>query len=164
MAIVLKTYYNVSTVSNPQKVNEKESVFLGFGSQGELFYIIIMILTDTLKTPNIKIYIKSAFSVSDFCGFKIFMGESSKKILFKYSFADLQETLNVYYDKPYFILVDIFKRQIYVCFENGETTDTVLEAYFYSACLGIATCIYNEMDLVSTCVYFASLFYCHILQ
>lgn len=38
MAIVLKTYYNVSTVLNPQKVNEKECVFLGFGSKGNCFY------------------------------------------------------------------------------------------------------------------------------
>lgn len=78
------------------------------------------------------------------------MGESSKNILLNYSFADLQETLTVYNDKCYIILVDIYKRQIYICFQNGETTDTVLEAYFHSVCLGIATCIYNEMDLVSS--------------
>lgn len=36
MAIVLKTYYNVGTVLSPQKVNEKESIFLGFGSKGKL--------------------------------------------------------------------------------------------------------------------------------
>ncbi|XP_018568055.1 RUS1 family protein C16orf58 homolog isoform X2 [Anoplophora glabripennis] len=118
MAIVLKTYYNVGTVLSPQKVNEKESIFLGFGSK-----------------------------VSDFCGFNILMGESTKQILLNYSFADFQETLSVYKDKTYFILADIYKRQIYICFESGETTETVLEAYFHSVCLGIATCIYNEMDL-----------------
>ncbi|KAJ8944889.1 hypothetical protein NQ318_020946 [Aromia moschata] len=34
MALLLKTYFNVGTVLNPQKVNIKESVLLGSGLQG----------------------------------------------------------------------------------------------------------------------------------
>lgn len=97
---------------------------------------------------NSAIFYNKYVVVSDFCGFNVVLGESTKKILLNYSFADFQETLSVYKDKTYFILVDIYKRQIYVCFESGETTETVLEAYFHSVCLGIATCIYNELDLV----------------
>ncbi|KAJ8912907.1 hypothetical protein NQ315_017237 [Exocentrus adspersus] len=118
VALVLKTYYNTATVLSPQKINEKESVFLGFGPQ-----------------------------VSDFCGFKILMGQSTKNVLLTCTFADFQETLTIYKDKPYVILTDIYKRHMYICFENGETADTVIEAYFHGICLAIATCIYNEMDL-----------------
>ncbi|KAJ8967512.1 hypothetical protein NQ314_002827 [Rhamnusium bicolor] len=117
MALVLKTYFNVGSVLNPQKVNKKEAVLLGSG----------------LKV--------------DFCGFNVHMGESLKNILNRYSLADFQQTLELYEDKKYIILVDIRTRQMYVSFERGETTETVVAAYFHAVCLAIATCIYNGIDL-----------------
>ncbi|KAF7288033.1 RUS family member 1 [Rhynchophorus ferrugineus] len=118
LAIVLKTYFSIGTVLNPYKVNERESVLLGTG-----------------------------LKVQDICGFDIVLGESLRKPLKCCKAVDVKELCTVYQDKSYLLLVCGYSRTIYVCLMNGETTQDVLMAYFHAACLGIATSIYNTIDL-----------------
>ncbi|XP_023019794.2 RUS family member 1 [Leptinotarsa decemlineata] len=118
LAIVLRTYLTVGTIMNPKKTNEKEVVILGFGRK-----------------------------VSDFCGFKIVMGMSLKKVLHTMAAAEFLQTLALYKTKNYFLIVDISNGTIYISFEKGEYPESVIAAYFHAVVLGIATCIYNGMDL-----------------
>ncbi|KAG5881575.1 hypothetical protein JTB14_035019 [Gonioctena quinquepunctata] len=118
LTLVLESYFINGTILNPSKANEREVVILGFGKE-----------------------------VSDFCGFKIQMGASLKKALHVMTAADVQQVLTVYKSKNYFILSDFPRRKMYVSFEKGESAETVMAAYFHAVCLGIATCIYNGVEL-----------------
>lgn len=39
LAIVLKTYFNIGTVLNPQKVNGKEALIIGFQQKGIIIVV-----------------------------------------------------------------------------------------------------------------------------
>lgn len=84
----------------------------------------------------------------DFCGFDIIVGESLKKAIEKTSVSELQQSMDLYKDKNYLLIVDIKKKHIYVTFEKEEPVETVILAYFHAVCLGLATSIYNNIDLV----------------
>uniref|UniRef100_A0AAR5PPF6 DUF647 domain-containing protein n=1 Tax=Dendroctonus ponderosae TaxID=77166 RepID=A0AAR5PPF6_DENPD len=118
LALVLKSYFTIGSVLNPAKVNVNESVLLGFG-----------------------------LNVKRMCGFDIVLGESIKKSLNDYAAADIKLLQSVYKDKKYMLLVNGTKKKIYVCLEKGETAADVIAGYFHAVCLGIATSIYNSLDL-----------------
>ncbi|KAH1009248.1 hypothetical protein HUJ04_001627 [Dendroctonus ponderosae] len=119
LALVLKSYFTIGSVLNPAKVNVNESVLLGFGLNG----------------------------LKRMCGFDIVLGESIKKSLNDYAAADIKLLQSVYKDKKYMLLVNGTKKKIYVCLEKGETAADVIAGYFHAVCLGIATSIYNSLDL-----------------
>ncbi|CAH1154082.1 unnamed protein product [Phaedon cochleariae] len=118
LLIVLRSYFNIGAILNPLRANKREVVILGIGA-----------------------------SVHKFCGFNILMGQPLKNVLCTLSPADFQQNLSVYKDKNYFLLVDINERNIYITFEKDETTEEVIAAFFHAVCLGIATCLYNNIPL-----------------
>ncbi|CAG9860719.1 unnamed protein product [Phyllotreta striolata] len=118
LALVLRSYFNLSTVLSPQKINENESVLLGFGSD-----------------------------VCQFCGFEILAGVSLKSAAEKFTAADFKEILNVYENQDYLLLVDLQRRTIYIVLSKGESTEKVIAAHFHAVCLAIATCLYNGIQL-----------------
>lgn len=87
------------------------------------------------------------------CGFDIVLGESIQKSLSDYGAADIKLLQAVYKDKKYMLLVNGSKKKIYVCLEKGETAADVVAGYFHAVCLGIATSIYNCLELVSGQIY-----------
>ncbi|XP_066146225.1 RUS family member 1 [Euwallacea fornicatus] len=122
LAVVLKNYFTIGTVLNPPKVNAKESVFIGRG----------------LKVKNL-------------CGFDIVLGHSIKNPLKNYSVEDISLLQRVYEGKKYVLLVSADERKVYVCLEKTSNSSDIISAYFHAVCLGIATSIYNRIELDVYC-------------
>ncbi|XP_030761927.1 RUS1 family protein C16orf58 homolog isoform X2 [Sitophilus oryzae] len=118
LALVLRTYFTIGTVLNPYKINEREAVLLGHG----------------LKVKSI-------------CGFDVVLCHSLKKALKYYKAVDVKELCDIYMNKNYLLFVCGKNRTIYVSLKNRETTEDVVAAYFHAVCLGIATSIYNTIEL-----------------
>lgn len=119
ITLILKGYLLVNAALGPESINKIESVFLGFGG-----------------------------SVEKFCGFKIVLGCSLKKVLSGFNPDELKGLINVYRNRKYLLLANIKSRCIYVAFEKGESASDVISAYYNAVLLGIATCIYNKINLV----------------
>lgn len=120
MTLVLKSYLVVNAVLGPERINKRESVFLGFGTD-----------------------------VEKLCGFRVVLGKPLKKTLRNYNSDELKTLTEVYKDKKYLIVPDLKKRTMFVTFEKGETSQDVIAAYYNAVLLALATCIYNRVTLVS---------------
>ncbi|KAL1491530.1 hypothetical protein ABEB36_012114 [Hypothenemus hampei] len=122
LAIVLKTYFTIGTVLNPVKVNAKESVLIG-----------------------------RELKVKDICGFNILLGERLKPVLNQYSIADIKMLESVYENKNYMLFVNGKTQNIYVALGSDVSSEDLIAAYFHAFCLGIATSVYNclELDIYS---------------
>ncbi|XP_063925736.1 RUS family member 1 isoform X2 [Zophobas morio] len=118
LTLVLKSYLVVNAVLGPERINQVESVFLGFG-----------------------------ISVEKFCGFKVVLGKSLSKALKNYSYEELKSLTDVYKDRKYLIVPDLQRRTMFVIFERGELPADIIAGYYNAVLLGIATCIYNRETL-----------------
>ncbi|XP_066247951.1 RUS family member 1 [Euwallacea similis] len=118
LTVVLKNYFTIGTVLNPPKVNAKESVFIGRG-----------------------------LKVKSLCGFDIVLGQSIKNPLKNYSIEDIKLLQRIYEHKKYVLLVSTKERKIYVCLKKTSSSSDIVAAYFHAVCLGIATSIYNCIEL-----------------
>jgi hypothetical protein len=120
MTLVLKSYLIVNAVLGPERINKMESVLLGFGTD-----------------------------VEKFCGFKIILGRPLRKTLIYYNYDELRSLTEVYKNRKYLLVPDLKRRAIFVTFEKGETPQDVIAGYYNAVLLGLATCIYNRVNLVS---------------
>ncbi|KAJ3626054.1 hypothetical protein MTP99_016580 [Tenebrio molitor] len=118
MTLVLKSYLIVNAVLGPERINKMESVLLGFGTD-----------------------------VEKFCGFKIILGRPLRKTLIYYNYDELRSLTEVYKNRKYLLVPDLKRRAIFVTFEKGETPQDVIAGYYNAVLLGLATCIYNRVNL-----------------
>ncbi|RZC40133.1 UPF0420 protein C16orf58 -like protein [Asbolus verrucosus] len=118
MTLVLKSYLVVNAVLGPERINKMESVLLGFGTD-----------------------------VEQFCGFRIILGRPLRGTLSLYNSDEVKSLANVYKNRKYLLVPDLKKRAIYVAFEQGESSQDVITAYYNAVLLGLATCMYNNVTL-----------------
>ncbi|CAG9760087.1 unnamed protein product [Ceutorhynchus assimilis] len=122
MALTIRRYFTTGTVGSPSTVNAQESLLIGCG-----------------------------LNIKDICGFKIVMGQSTKKFM-EYCSIDkallLQKT---YENDSYILFVSPKEKKIYVGLESSESVSErpliLLSAYFHAVCLGIASSILNSEKL-----------------
>lgn len=121
LSAAIKQYLELNTVSKPETVNKWESVIVGMGGGREMF-----------------------------CGFKIYLGKSLKKVLTHSSMKDIEILIEAHKNNNYLIIPNRTKKAIFVSFEKGETSKDVIAAYFHAVLLILAIRIYNNESLVST--------------
>lgn len=82
------------------------------------------------------------------CGFDIKLGQSLQKALHNITYTELKCILDIYKDKGYLVIPDVAQRTINIVFQNGESSDLVISAYFHAVVLGLAHCILYNTPLV----------------
>lgn len=136
LAIVLKTYLRFDALPNPSKVNEKESVVLGWGLKCKLLFQLKFCM-------HLNI-----FSVTDVCNYDIKVGECLKQVLLSQTPEHLHQLLEIYGDKNYLIIPDIYKRKIHVALHKGESAEDIISAYYEAVLLALTLCVYNGTNAV----------------
>ncbi|XP_025836292.1 RUS1 family protein C16orf58 homolog [Agrilus planipennis] len=118
LVIVLDTYIRHNTVPNPQTVNKKEPVVIGFGPK-----------------------------VEQICGYKIKIATSFQSIASSIKSSELRYYIEAFSSQKYLLIPCPKRRIIYIALQNDETSEDVISAYFHAVLLGIATCYYNDVPL-----------------
>lgn len=120
LALLVKHYFIHGTVSDPEEVNNKESVFL-------------------LSKPVKKV-----------CGFHIKVGVSLSYILKKKSCSiskSIEQLLKYFYHKEYLIFVDIQEKTIFVLLKKNIKQSEILKAYFHAYICGILTSMSQQLPI-----------------
>ncbi|EFN84004.1 RUS1 family protein C16orf58 homolog [Harpegnathos saltator] len=119
LALIIKNYMMNERISEPQKINKEESVFL-------------------LGNPSKEI-----------CGFNIKIGASFASLLKRnvISSMEMEFLLKFFEDRRYLITIDIETRTIFIILKKDIKPIEVLEGYFYAFMCGLYICMAKQISV-----------------